>query len=54
MKSNATKVKAKAKATAPVKQLPWSFQRLFDKWFLPLVFVAIGGVFVVGVWHSTR
>jgi hypothetical protein len=50
MKSNPTKMKA----NAPVKRLPWTFQRFFDKWFLPLVFVGIGGVFVWAIWHSSR
>jgi hypothetical protein len=38
------------KKVAPAKKLPWTFQRLFDKWFLPSLLVAIGGVIVWALW----
>jgi hypothetical protein len=40
-----------AKKVAPAKKQPWTLQRVFDKWFLPMLFVAIGGVIVWAVWR---
>jgi hypothetical protein len=40
------------KNIAPAKAEPWSIQRAFDKWFLPFVFVAIGGVIVWALWRQ--
>ena len=49
MKSNT--VKKTAVKPAPAKKLPFSFQRLFDKWLLPVVFVAILGLFAWAIWR---
>jgi hypothetical protein len=38
------------KKVAPAKKVPWTIQRLFDKWFLPSLLVAIGGVIVWALW----
>jgi len=27
-------------------------QRFFDKWFLPFLFVVIGGIIVWTIWHG--
>jgi hypothetical protein len=45
MKTNSPKV------TAPVKKTPLTLQKVFDKWFLPVVFVAIGSVIAWAVWR---
>ncbi len=39
------------KATAPVKKAPLTLQKVFDTWFLPVVFVAIGCVIAWAVWR---
>jgi hypothetical protein len=39
------------KAIAPVKKAPRTLQQVFDKWFLPVVFVAIGSVIAWAVWR---
>jgi hypothetical protein len=39
------------KATAPVKKTPLTLQKVFDKWFLPVVFVAIGSVIAWAIWR---
>jgi hypothetical protein len=39
------------KKSAPAKKLPRTFQQLFDKWFLPFLFVAIGSVMVWAIWR---
>jgi len=39
------------KATAPVKKAPLTLQKVFDKWFLPVVFVAIGSVIAWAIWR---
>jgi hypothetical protein len=39
------------KKVAPVKKQPWTLQRVFDKWFLPTLFAAIGCVIVWAVWR---
>ena len=39
------------KKAAPAKKPPWTFQLFFDKWFLPVLFVAIGGVIVWALWR---
>ncbi len=49
MKSNTAK--RSAVIAAPAKKLPFTFQRLFDKWLLPVVFVAIGSLFVWAIWR---
>jgi hypothetical protein len=45
MKSNSPK------KVAPAKKLSWTLQRVFDKWFLPSLFAAIGGVIVWALWR---
>jgi hypothetical protein len=54
MKGNPPKRFAPAKKppqkSAPAKKPPKTFQQLFDKWFLPFLLVAIGGVFVWTLW----
>ena len=49
MKSNTTK-KPAVKA-APIKKLPFTFQRFFDKWLLPVLFVGISSLFVWAIWR---
>jgi hypothetical protein len=44
--SKKTSVKA-----PPAKAPPLTFQQLFDKWLLPVVFVAIGSVIVWAIWR---
>jgi hypothetical protein len=39
---------AKAPAT---KKPPFTFQQFFDKWFLPVVFVAIGSLIAWAIWR---
>ena len=39
------------KATVPVKKAPLTLQKVFDTWFLPVVFVAIGCVIAWAVWR---
>ena len=39
------------KATAPVKKAPRTLQQVFDKWFLPIVFVAIGSLMAWALWR---
>jgi hypothetical protein len=39
------------KKVAPAKKPPWTFQRFFDKWFLPFLFVAIGSLMVWALWR---
>jgi hypothetical protein len=39
------------KATATVKKTPLTLQKVFDKWFLPAVFVAIGSVIAWALWR---
>ncbi len=41
-----------SKAIAPAKPVPWTFQRFLDKWFLPVIFVAIGGVIGWALWRG--
>jgi hypothetical protein len=40
-----------SKAVAPSKPVPWTLQRFFDKWFLPVVFVGIGSLIVWAIWR---
>jgi hypothetical protein len=44
---------AKRSAVQPVaaKKPPMTLQRFFDKWFLPVVFVAIGSLIVWAIWR---
>jgi hypothetical protein len=39
------------KNIAPAQKAPFSIQRMFDKWFLPIVFVAIGSLIVWAIWR---
>ena len=41
-----------SRAAAPAKKQPRTLQGTFDKWFLPIVFVAIGGVIAWALWRS--
>ena len=41
----------KTAAKAPPAKTPFTFQRLFDKWLLPVLFVAIGSVIVWAIWR---
>ncbi|MGC8642715.1 MAG: hypothetical protein ACP5XB_22890 [Isosphaeraceae bacterium] len=49
MKTTTSK-KTAAKAP-PVKKPPVTFQQLFDKWMLPVLFVAIGSLIVWAIWR---
>ena len=49
MKSTTAK-RPVAKA-APTKKLPFTIQRFFDKWPLPVLFVGIGSLFVWAIWR---
>ena len=42
----------KKNAPVLVQRLPWTFQRMFDKWLLPVIFVAIGSLMVWAVWRG--
>ena len=46
-----TTLKRPAPKPAPAKKLPVTFQRLFDKWSLPFLFVAIGSLMVWALWR---
>jgi hypothetical protein len=50
MKTTASR-KPVAKAP-PVKKPPATFQQFIDKWFLPVLFVAVGGVIFWGIFRS--
>ena len=39
------------KTVAPAKKQPRTLQGVIDKWFLPVLFVAIGGVIVWALWR---
>jgi hypothetical protein len=41
----------KTAAKAPSAKTPFTFQRLFDTWLLPVLFVAIGSVIVWAIWR---
>jgi hypothetical protein len=41
----------KTVAKAPPAKTPFTFQQLFDKWLLPVLFVAIGSVIVWAIWR---
>ena len=43
---------ASSRAVAPVKKLPWTFQGAIDKWFLPILFVAIGSVIAWALYRA--
>jgi len=45
MKSNPTK------KVVAVKMAPRTLQQFFDKWFLPVLFVAIGSLMVWALWR---
>jgi hypothetical protein len=49
MKTTPSK-KTVAKAP-PANKPPVTFQRLFDKWLLPVLFVAIGSLIVWAIWR---
>jgi hypothetical protein len=49
-KSAATMQTITPKKVAPAKKVPWTIQRLFDKWFLPSLLAAIGSVIVWALW----
>jgi hypothetical protein len=49
MKTTPSK-KTVAKAQ-PEKTAPLTFQQLFDKWLLPVLFVAIGSGIVWAIWR---
>ncbi len=49
MKNAPRKKPAPAKVPAP--KAPVTLQALYDKWFLPAVFVAIGSVMAWAVWR---
>jgi hypothetical protein len=39
------------KSAPPEKKPPFTIQRFFDKWFLPVVFVAIGSLIGWALWR---
>jgi hypothetical protein len=39
------------KSLAPAQKAPFSIRRSFDKWFLPIVFVAIGSLIGWALWR---
>jgi hypothetical protein len=40
-----------SKSVAPVKKQARTLQGLFDKWFLPVLFVGIGSLIVWALWR---
>jgi len=40
------------KKSAPAPKTPWTLQKFFDKWFLPVLFVGIGSVIVWSLWRG--
>ena len=49
MKSNTAK--RTAVKAVPAKKPPLTFQKLFDTWMLPVLFVAISSVIVWALWR---
>ena len=53
MKPNPPKKKYASRMPDPVQpKTPWTFQKFFDKWWLPVLFVAIGGVIGWSLWRG--
>ncbi len=49
MKSNT--VKRPAAKPVPAKKSPFTLQKLYDTWMLPVLFVAISSLFVWAIWR---
>ena len=45
---------ANSKTVAPAQKKPFTLQGLFDKWFLPILFVGIGSVIAWALWRHRR
>lgn len=51
MKASPPRKTASPKKIVPAQpKTPWTFQKFFDKWWLPTLFVAIGGVITWSLW----